>query len=256
MVRLVAGVAVVAMALGITAMVAHRRDSHCQRSFVPAFFYPGPQWTQATGSSPPPAYLIFNVDSGPGTGQNPAFSAAAIRVRAAGVTILGYITTEYGHRPLADAEADVRAYRNLYGISSYFLDLTAPTNAELGYYRALVSYIRGLNPAASIWLNPGTYPAPQYMQLGTVVMVSETSYAGYQSVSVPAWAADYPADRFAISIYGTSKPQLTAVLGLARQRHVGYIFVTDRAGPPADPYGGLPSYWASETALAVGTCAS
>jgi hypothetical protein len=253
-VRLIAIVGIVAVAFGVTSVVRHQRDPSCQRTFVPAFFYPGPQWSQATGSSPAPAYLIFNVNSGPGTSPDPTFRSAAAGVRAANVTVLGYITTGYGRRPLAGAEADVRAYRNWYGITSYFLDLAAPGSSELGYYRALVRYIRALNPSASIWLNPGTYPARQYMQLGTVVMVSETSAAGYRSVSVPGWAAGYPADRFAIAIYATPASQLSTVLSLARRRQAGYVFVTNLPGPPADPYGGLPSYWSSETGLVSGSC--
>ncbi len=251
---LIAVAGVVAVVLGVSAVLRQPPDPSCQRTFIPAFFSPGPQWSQATGSSPPPANLIFNVNSGPGTSPVPAFRSAASGVRAAGVTVLGYVSTEYGRRPLTAAEADVREYRDWYGITSFFLDLAAPGSSEIGYYRALVSYIRGINPGASIWLNPGTYPARQYMQLGTVVMVSETSLTGFRSASVPGWAADYPADRFAVSVYATPYSQLSTVLSVARQRRAGHVFVTDRPGPPADPYGGLPGYWSGETNLAAHSC--
>jgi hypothetical protein len=237
-----------------------RRPAHspgvvqCQKAFVPAFFSPGAGWAQAVSSKPPPSVMILDISgTGAGTAPDPGLQAEARHAEAAGVKVIGYSATDYGQRPAAQVKADVRNYKAWYGVNGIFLDLAAESPAQLGYYRGLADYIRRVDPGATVWFNPGTYPDQRYLSIANVVMVFEGPYASYRQQQVPSWAYHYPAAKFAHTVFATPASQLADAVSLSRSKHAGYVYVTDRAG--ANPYDGLPSYWSREAAATTGSCA-
>lgn len=241
------------VAAGAWVKLAPQADPRCRGLFVPAYFNPGPEWTRVDDSRPGPGNLILDITStGAGSSPSEVFRAAARQVRDSGITVLGYSSTQYGQRPLAQVEADVRNYRAWYGVRSIFLDEVPVTGSQLPYYRKLVSYIRHVNPGSVVWINPGTYPDERYMSLGAVVMVFEGPYSSYVTTPAPSWAGHYPAGMFANVIYHAPGSKLAATLRLTQRRHVGHVYVTDRAG--SNPYGSLPSYWSSEASGASPAC--
>ena len=149
-------------------------------------------------------------------------------------------------------ESDIRHYLAWYHVSDIFLDEVPSGPGGLGYYRDLARYIHRLSPGSTVMLNPGTYPAEQYMSVGDVVLVFEGSYASYRALRVPGWVRDYPASKFAQSVYGTPRSRLAAVIGLSRRRHAGYVYVTGSGG--RNPYRTLPAYWPSEDAIVTAGC--
>jgi hypothetical protein len=221
-------------------------------SFVPAFFEPG-DWDRAHAGGRAPAVMILNPASGPGTAPDPALQAAARRAQSAGTRIIGYIGTNYGSLPAAQARTEARDYRAWYHVGGIFLDQT-PTqgSAQLGYYRDLAAYIHQTISGGVIWINPGTVPDRSYLSVASVVMIFEGSWASYQHLSLPAWVRDYPAGRFAHTIYATPDAALDPAVRLARARNAGYLFLTPDAG--ADPYDDLPAYWRQEQAAVAVTC--
>ena len=224
----------------------------CERLLVPAFFSPA-YWETAIHSKKPPADMILDVSGlGAGTAPNAELQALVKQARAAGITVLGYSSTANGERPAAQVETDVRDYAAWYGVTSIFLDVVSGRPQQLSYYKKLDSYIHRAHKGAQVWLNPGDYPDKSYMSAGDVVMVFEGTYAQYLTVQVPAWASDYPADRFLHTIYATPKSALTSALDTAQQRGAGRIYVTDLVG--SNPYQGLPSYWSAEDADAAAGC--
>jgi hypothetical protein len=90
------------------------------------------------------------------------------------------------------------------------------------------------------------------MSVSDVLMVFEGTYPQYRAAPVPAWARDYPADRFANTVYGAvTSSQANSAISLARSRNAGYVFVTNLSLP--NPYDALPAYWSSEvTAITAG----
>lgn len=222
-----------------------------QATFVPAFFEP-PDWSRAV-SEGPPAVMILNPASGPGTAPQPGLQQSVRHAAGAGTRVLGYVGTNYGQLPAAQARREIRQYRAWYRVHGIFLDLT-PTQgtARLGYYRDLAAYIRGQIPGAVIWINPGSVPDRAYMSVASVAMIFEGSYAQYQHQAFPRWVRDYPARRFAHTIYGTPPGDITPAVRLSRQRNAGYLFLTPDAG--ANPYGTLPGYWPAEHAAATSSC--
>jgi len=225
----------------------------CQEVSIPAYFYPGPIWAEAVSSSPAPAMMILDItSSGAGGAPERAYAQAVGRAQAAGIQVLGYVSTEYGRRPAAAVEAEVRHYRAWYHVSGVFLDEAAAGTGRLSYYRRLTDYVRDAHPGAVVMLNPGTYPSRGYMSLGDVVLAFEGPYARYATLRVPGWVDRYPAERFSHVVYGTPGSRLPAVVRLAAQRHAGYLYVTDLAG--RNPYRALPGYWAAENAMVATSC--
>jgi hypothetical protein len=220
---------------------------------VPAFFSASSAWAQAIATRPVPHAMFLNINSGPGTAPDPHFQALVRQAQAAGIAVLGYSSTNYGQRPVAAVEADVRDYRAWYGVNGIFLDVIQGTPGELPYYRTLASYIRATVPNAIIWMNPGTFPDPGLMSVADVMMVFEGSYAQYISEQVPGWARHYRPDQFANVIYATPPSELASAVRLSRVRRAGYVFVTGLPGSP-DPYDAMPSYWAQEAAAVAGPC--
>jgi hypothetical protein len=223
-------------------------NSPCQNVVVPAYFYPGADWSRADGSKPVPRIMILDV-SGTGAGSAPErkYQTAVKRAQDAGITIMGYVDTDYTLRPAADIEADVRNYKAWYNVTDIFLDQVSSGRAQLPYYRKLSGYIHTVNRGSAVMLNPGTYPDPRYMSIGDIVMVFENTYANYLDLRVPRWVRRYPATRFAYVIYATSVTQLPRAVSLAEKRHAGFIYVTDGTG--LERYNSLPGYWSREDAI-------
>jgi hypothetical protein len=250
----IAAPVIVLAAAGVSAKLASQGSSRCAGLFVPAFFYPGPEWKQTEDTRPGPSTIILDITStGAGTSPSGVFNKAVRQARASGIAILGYSSTQYGQRSLSSVEADVRNYKAWYGVTGTFLDEVPTGGSEVPYYRKLVSYIRRVNPGSAVWLNPGTYPDERYMSLGAVVMVFEGPYSSYLNALPPSWAEHYPAARFAHVIYDAPGSELTHALRLAKIRHAGHVYVTDGSG--SNPYGSLPSYWSTEASAGSPGCA-
>ena len=244
----------VALAAGlVVARLLPGQGPRCEQVSIPAYFYPGPSWARAVSSSPAPGMMILDItSSGAGSAPNRAYAQAVARAQDAGVRVLGYVSTDYGRRPAAAVEAEVRHYRAWYHVANMFLDEAATAAGALPYYRLLTGYIRAADPGAVVMLNPGTYPSRRYMSLGDVVLAYEGPYARYAALRVPDWVDTYPADRFSHIVYDTPGSHLGAALRLAAARHAGYVYVTDLAG--RNPYRALPGYWRAEDAIIATTC--
>jgi hypothetical protein len=228
----------------------------CQHTFVPAYAWSSAFWTQAIDSRPAPSVIILDITGmGAGTAPVPHFQALVAKAHAAGINILGYSSTEYGQRPTAEVEADVRNYEAWYHVNGMFLDLTASTTGELGYYQNLARFIHSSIPQSLIWLNPGDFPAQGYMSVGNVVMVFEGSYASYRQLQVPGWVAHYDPSRFVNVVYATSGSDLPSAVSLAGSRRAGYLYVTDLPASP-NPYNALPGYWSQEVAAVAAGCST
>ena len=227
----------------------------CQQLVIPAFFYSASVWAQAADSQPPPSNVILDISgSGAGSQPDPHFEALVRAVKAKGITLLGYISTEDGQRPAAQVQTEVRNYKAWYGVTDIFLDRVSGTTSDAAYYRQLASFIRTYNAGSSVWLNPGQYPDQSYMSIGDVVMVFEGTYAQYLGLQVPGWAGSYPASKFAHTVYATPAAGLSRVLELAASRRAGHVYVTSGTG--SNPYDGLPSYFSEEISIASGGCPS
>ncbi len=222
----------------------------CQQMAIPAYFYPGAPWTRMT-ATPGVGVAVMNPDSGPGTARNRDYVAAVASARAAGIKVVGYVHTSYGARRAAVVLREIATYARWYGVDGIFLDEVASEAATAGYYRPMVDAIRA-SAGSLVVLNPGTFPAEEYMALGDVVMVFEGTYDEYRRLRVPSWIYGYPPHRFAHVVYNASTvSRLHNAVDWSRARNAGYLYVTHDRLP--NPYDVLPRYLASEAqALTTG----
>jgi glutathione peroxidase-family protein len=227
-------------------------SSGCQQNFVPSYFYSGTLWDQVIDTSPRPSVMFLNVDNGVGTGPVAHFQQLVKAAQQQGITVLGYSSTEYTGRPIAQVEAEVADYKAWYGVNGIMLDLGQGTSGALPYYQQLYNYIHSVIPGADIWINFGSFPVSSFTSVANVMMVFEGSYSSFQSDSVPSWVNGYPRDRFAQVIYDTPDADLSAAVSASWSRRAGYVFVTDQGLP--NPYGALPSYWSSEASVVGAEC--
>lgn len=222
----------------------------CRKLAVPSYFLPGALWDTALAASPTVRYLILNPASGPGTVPDAAYASTVRQAQAKSVSVLGYVDTAYGRRASALVEDEIDLYRDWYGVDGIFLDQVSGAVRDLSYYRAIASRVRQ-QAGAVLSLNSGTYPDQSYAKLADVLVTFEGNDGEYQRLQIPQWAANYPGERFWHLIYATPPQNLAAVLGLARARGVGNVYVTD--GELENPWDRLPSYWPLETEAVAGS---
>src|SRR5580692_11687875 len=100
----------VPVAAGATSAAA--APAACRHTFVPAYPWSSAFWTRAINSKPAPGVMILNVTgTGAGTAAVPHFQSLVKRAEKAGITVLGYSSTEYGQRPAPRSRRTPRTTR-------------------------------------------------------------------------------------------------------------------------------------------------
>jgi Spherulation-specific family 4 len=254
------GVALSLLTTGPAAAATSYPNATCLRLVPPAY---GPSvltGTQSRGSVP--ANIIANWGSttvnklggGPGQAYNAQDAASIAAERRAGVQVLGYVATWFGHVSAWQIEAQVRQWRNWYGVRDIFLD-NGPGHGRIpAVYGRVYAWIHRYSKAAQVWMNCAVWPSSAVMRDADVINVFEGAYDAtpYNLVGVqpPAWARHYPASRFALIVYNTSRREMGHALALIRSDHGGHAYVTDGNGISGSPYAALPSYWRAEVSAA------
>ena len=216
-------------------------------SYPPSAF-----WTAAIGAAPTTAIIIANVDSGPGTGTETNFADIYAEAAAAGILLLGYISTDYGSASEASVEAQVADWYSFYPgvIGGIFFDEVEATTGNETYYTALVDYIHTNHAGSTVMLNPGVIPAEAYLStpIGDIIQVEENTYANYlgDAADAPSFLFDYPSSQFAVTVNTctTEADMANAIALSASAFNAKYVWIT------ADNiYNALPSYFSAEVAL-------
>lgn len=224
---------------------------------VPAYFYPGADWTRMCATLPAGAIAIMNPNSGPGTVTDPAYTASVTACRLRGIGVIGYVYTSYGARSASAVRADVDAYFARYPVSGIFFDEASIDPATQSYYASLYQYVHAKSTGPlTVVTNPGAAAATAWQLDGgtaDIVNVFEGSPAQFGLWSPGAWlAARNPASLSAI-VYavGTTSSMQTAC-ARAKSLNLGWTYVTADVLP--NPFDVLPTdpYWATE----LSECAS
>jgi len=217
---------------------------------VPAYFYPGSYWTQMDQAGPALTLAVMNPNSGPGSAADPNYVSAVHAAQAAGITVVGYVYTDYGARSLSAVEADVNSYYSWYGVNGIFFDQASTNCSYSSYYATLNAFVKAKGGTARTILNPGTQTSQCYVSDADILLTFEGSDSQYvNSYSAPSWVASYSPSHFWHIIYGASTSSaMTQAVQLSKQRDAGFVYVTSGGLP--NPYDLLPtgSYWTSELA--------
>jgi Spherulation-specific family 4 len=239
---------VVSLAAMIAALLMFAASAVAQSMAVPAYFYPGSYWTQMDQSSSRPQIAVMNPNSGPGYSPDPNYVSAIRAAQAAGITVVGYVYTNYGSRSLSAVESDVTGYYNWYGVNGIFFDQASTNCSYASYYAALNSFVKAKGGTARTILNPGTQTSQCYVSDADILLTFEGSDRTYvNSYSAPSWVTQYSASHFWHIVYATpSNSAMTQAVSLSKQRGAGYVYVTPDVLP--NPYDTLPtgSYWSRE----------
>jgi len=246
----VAGVALGASTAGATASVP------VQKLAVPAYFDPGAQWTQMEQGYPAVGIAIMNPDSGPGNKRDLNYVTQVRKSQTAGLSVIGYTDVAYQKpdRPLRVVEAEIDKYYAWYHVDGIFLDEANTDCADVPtYYAKLYTYIKTKGGKAIVMLNPGTATNECYMAVTDIVVTFEDSYSTYvHTYSAPSWVGTYAPSRFEHIVYAApTDANMSTAIALSKQRHAGWVYVTNDVLD--NPYDHLPTgqYWADELALAA-----
>lgn len=233
---------------------------------VPAYVFPGqPPLVTLQTMNPAPGIVILNPDNGDGP-FNASWQAQADRLRAKGITVLGYVHTDDGSRPVADVETSIDNYLKPASgapqVSGVFLDEMSTSCSAEPYYANLYRYIHSIDPAAFVAANPGTAVNVCFLRPGSVVANTFVTFehdaatyiSDYQGNIVEqdgtfSSGAQYPAATFWHLIYEASSSQMSQILSLAAARNAGYFYATDGSLP--NPWDSVASYIAAEARAAV-----
>jgi hypothetical protein len=197
-----------------------------------------------------PITAIFNPASGPGdpaAGADPRYTTTLDRARAAGVTLIGYVTSSYARRPLAQVQAEVDLYRRLYPqLQGIFIDEQTSSAAHVPYYRALYRHVKAARPRDRVVTNPGTITERDYLTApATDLICLFENKTGFDEYQPPSWLTPQYRSRAAALCYNIPDAAgMRRSLDLAVSRHFGWVYVTDASG--VNPWDRLPTYWEAE----------
>lgn len=226
-----------------------------QRLLIPTYFNPAEQqlWQQALDASEAVGLIvIINPYNGPGSQYDAAYKNLVQTAQARGVTVLGYVHTEYGRKALSQVAADIDSHFDWFGLDGIFVDEVASDDSQLYFYRAIQDHVATHPPRNGrsrpwVVLNPGTTPVEGYAALCDILVTFEGAAAGYRAWRPARWAKRHPPDKFCHLLHSAREPQTEGLLARSKRHGVGWVFVTP-AGLP-NPWDKLPSGAAWEELL-------
>jgi hypothetical protein len=222
---------------------------------IPLYVYPGNIVTNSTyndlialakSNKSIPIVVILNPANGPGTVVDGNYATAIKSLKGAGITVLGYISTDYTARDIELVIIDIYNWEYLYPeVEGVFFDemtyLSTPEN--LAYYKEVNIRAKATTLFITV-ANPGSpFSGDYYEEEASDVIV------GWESGSYPTliqakedWlggAADYDFNRRAALVHS----QATYDTGEATQlsTYYGWIYITDDLLSP-NPWDTLSNY--------------
>lgn len=224
------------------------------RLLVPAYFYPSnsglKEWNRLIEAAKRvPVTAIVNVSNGPDDKIDLDYANIIRRASDAGVTVAGYVNTNYGSRAIEEVRADIERWRRWYPqISAIFLDGQAVKEDNLDHYRQIRKIVAEILPGAEILTNPGAVCDEAYFKEKVCerVCVFERPRGFEQFESErPKWWNQYRAECYSAIPYGVGSIDLMKrYLQKATQMRIGSIYVTDASGK--NRWSRLPEYWEAE----------
>lgn len=157
---------------------------------IPFYAYPKlwlreNEWTRLTASARQHPVLdirvVINPANGPGAASGPDFenyAAGITLLREAGVSVVGYVDTDYAEKPLAAVASEIQNYRQFYPgkLSGIFFDQMAYSPRQESYYQQSTATATGAGFSYTIG-NPGVVIPASYAGSCTIINVYEN--AGY-----------------------------------------------------------------------------
>lgn len=225
---------------------------------VPAYFNPAPGWDAMTSSAKthPDVKItaILNPQNGKFTNVNAAFTNAIASFKLAGGNVVGYVSTNYAKRSLAEVKANIDNYLLHYPeVSGFFLDEMEAKGKQLDFYSDVANYIRGKGRNLQIIGNPGTLPVEAYASVSDTLVTfegKELDYRSFNPATLHNWVYDKPSTIQSALVHNADNCKLmqqTLTTAALPRTHTSLIYVTelefDYSTGIGNPWKGLPKYW-------------
>jgi hypothetical protein len=211
------------------------------RLLVPAYFHPAThprEWAWLTERPAQIELVVLNMASGPGTQPDAAVLPTLDGLRAAGITVCGYVDTNYGDRLATEVIADTLLYLDWYRVDGVFFDRAATGIEQVSHYADLIRQARGVGARLAV-LNHGAHPIEAYADHADLLGTFEGPWDAYLELGVPRWVRTRPPEQFYHLVHTVPIASFTDALWLAARRHAGSAYITDRTG--VNPWDGLPA---------------
>jgi Spherulation-specific family 4/Glycosyl hydrolase family 26 len=231
------------------------------RLLVPAYFDPGGSGAKywdalITAARDVEVVAIANPNNGPGSKSNDDYKRYIEKAAAHGVTVLGYVRTNYGKIPVKEVDEDIRRWLDWYEpVSGVFFDeQTADDKDEdsgkdmISHYRELFDHARkrlAKRCGGLIISNPGTVCSERYLTeaRADVLCLYESPEKRekpggkpFRDFTPPAWMKNHKPHHFAsLVLQVESVDTMKEYLRKAASDGFGYAYMTER--PPRDPSG-------------------
>jgi hypothetical protein len=222
------------------------------RLLVPAYIYPGGEgrndWERLfKAASKVEIVAIANPSSGPGEQRNLDYHAIFTEAGNRGITIVGYVSTDFAKRSQAAIEKDVDTWLVFYPqIRGFFFDQQPREVRHAAQFAGFRDYVKRKLRDPLVITNPGVPCDEAYLAQGVSnVTCVFNNYQGFDSFELPAALKSYDPVRFAAMPYDI--PDVETMRSFVRDailKRIGYIYVSDAKQP--NPWAKLPSYWEEE----------
>jgi hypothetical protein len=212
---------------------------------VPLYTVPShPSWAAviAAKKAQPtvPVVAVVNPANGPGAGPDLGYTVGIAALVAAGVKVIGYVSTRQSQRAAAEVEAEIDRWRAWYpSLGGIFFDEQSQDPGHEGHYRTLSDYAKAKGLAFTVG-NPGNDPSPTYVGTVDVMLIYED--AGLPGMArLDGWHAQYDKRNFGIIPY--SVPAVDESFIQEARKRVGFIYLQSDVSP--NPWDSVPGYFES-----------
>jgi hypothetical protein len=222
------------------------------RLLVPAYIYPvgegRAEWQKLIdAASKVEIVVIANPSSGPGKEKNLDYFAIFTAASKHGVTLIGYVDTNYGQRPKADITKDIDTWIKLYPqIRGFFFDRQARESHHAFFFVELRDYVKQKLRDPLVITNPGIPCDAAFLTraVSNVICVY-VNFQEFDQFELPETLKGFDPARFAALPYNIPDAEtMRAAVADAIIKRIGYLYVSD-AKPPTQ-WGKLPVYWEAE----------
>jgi hypothetical protein len=222
------------------------------RLLVPVYIFPTGEgrrdWQRLfDAASKAEIVAIVNPNSGPGDVRNLDYAGIFTEACNQGITLVGYVSTDYGRRPQVEIKNDIDTWVRLYPqICGFFFDQQPRDSNNAGRFGELRDYAKRKIRDPLVITNPGVPCDEAYLdQAVSNVTCIFVNYQGFDQFEIPATLKAYEPFRFAALPYNIPDAEtMRTIVKDAIIKRIGYLYVSD-AKPP-NHWGKLPTYWEAE----------
>jgi Spherulation-specific family 4 len=212
-------------------------------TIVPLYTSPGdPSWNTviaAKAAHPTVGVVaIVNPSNGPGSAVSSAYASGIARLTAAGIKVIGYVSTDYTRNSAATVKADIDRWRAFYPgqLTGIFFDEQSNQADDVAYYRDLSQYAKAQGLSFTVG-NPGTDTAEAFVGSMDMMLIYES--AGLPSIDrLAGWHAKHAPSNFGVIPHAAS---MSTTFVRDARKYVQYIYLQNDTLP--NPWDSVPSYF-------------